>query len=168
LQNRSLAFVTIEFPTRCLILPRVQCRIHILIHNLLLVRYTNRFRLFATFTSMKLWVLPVLTRMVFFFMCPFSFNFCSCAIPVIAAKDILSMASSVSVLGASPSSSLSLSESLSDVLDSFSALQEYNFLLFHLCQATICLHNIDIFFPIFYLSLNDWLDLPSNELVNIC
>jgi hypothetical protein len=86
-------------------------------------------------------------------MFPFSFNICGCVIPFIAGKDILGMASSVSVLGAPPSSSLSLSESLSDLLDYF-----YKNIIFYCCicaEATICLHNIDIFFPIFYLSLDD-------------
>jgi hypothetical protein len=101
------------------------------------VGYTNRFNFFATFISMKLWVLPVSTRMVTFsfFMCPFSFNVCGCVILVIAARDILGITSSGSVLGESSSSLPSLSESLSDVSDSFSASQVYSFLLLNLCPG---------------------------------
>jgi hypothetical protein len=112
--------------------------------------YTNRFNLFATFISMKLWVLPVSTRMVTFsfFTCPLSFNVCGFAIHFIAARDILGMASSESVLGTSYSFLLSSSQSLSDVSDSFSSSQVYSFLLLHLCTGRPFVSTISAFvFP---------------------
>jgi len=67
-----------------------------------------------------------------FFTCPLNFNVFGCVIHVIAVRVILGMSSSGSIFGIS-FSSLPSFEPLLYVIDSFSALQEYIFLLLHLC-----------------------------------
>jgi hypothetical protein len=102
-----------------------------------------------------------------FFHMPLSFNVCSCVILVIAARDILGIATSGCVFGTSFSSLHSPSESLLDVFDSFFASQVYSFFYFCICAlVTTCLHNIYICLPISYLDPGVIFHLPSRGVVH--
>ena len=106
-------------------------------------RYMKRLSLFATLTSMKLWVLPVSNRMttLLFFMCHLNFNVCGWCILVMDAIDILGVSSSSEFdEGFSMSCVSSMSDSSLSELSSSSASHWYKFLVVsffkHLCLGS--------------------------------